>query len=65
MRPRKLTPQVEARLDEIARRKSTIPSFKELERETGLSAGYLRQVVSAKVHLITNKRDDSCGTNAS
>lgn len=65
MKPRKLTDKVEARLDAIAQLKADIPTFKELEKETGLSSGYLRQIMSAKVQLITNKRDDSCGTNAS
>lgn len=56
MRPRKLTPQIDARLDAIVALKLLIPNFKALSEETGLTENYLRQVISRKVHIRTNKR---------
>lgn len=51
---KRMTAEIDARLDEVARLKADTPSFEELERETGLKRGYLRQIVSEKVQIITN-----------
>lgn len=55
MRPRKRTAEIEARLDEVARLKFGIPSYRQLEIETGLSAIYLREVISAKIRELSNQ----------
>jgi hypothetical protein len=62
MRPRtKLTVKVEARLDEVARMKSLIPTYRELEIETGLSQIYLRELVSEKIQALTNQSRETAG----
>lgn len=62
--PKRMTPEIEARLEEVARLKAQTPTFEELERETGLTRGYLRQIVSAKVHVISNTRSVSHETKS-
>lgn len=54
-RPRKRTPEIEARLDEVARMKFGTPTYRELEIETGLSAIYLRAIISAKILELSNQ----------
>jgi hypothetical protein len=56
---RKVTPEIDARLDRIARSKSETPTYKQLERETGLRENYLRQIISAKMKALTNKRSNT------
>ena len=63
MRPRKLTPAIEARLNQIARMKHDVPTYKQLSHETGLRPNYLRQLISAKMQELSNKCIVSCETN--
>jgi hypothetical protein len=60
-RPRKITPELDARLERIARLKLEIGSYEELERETGVSANHLRHTVSAKMKVLSHKRVVSRG----
>jgi hypothetical protein len=64
VKPRILTAEIDAKLEEIAAHKAAIPRFRDLERETGITAGYLRQLVSAKLKKMarTNKALVSCET---
>lgn len=55
MRPRKVTDEIDARLERIADLKAQIPNFKDLAEETGLTESYLRQLISRKVQIRTNK----------
>jgi len=57
-RPAKITPEIAARLDEVAQLKAATPSFEELTRETGLTQGYLRQIVSEKVRVLTDNETE-------
>jgi hypothetical protein len=61
VKPRLLTPEIQARIDDVAQKRACIPRFKKLAQETGLSVGYLRQLISARVRVLaqTNKCDDS------
>lgn len=60
MRPRRSL-EIETLLDQVARMKSEIPTYEELERKTGLCVGYLRAVISAKVRELSNKNVVSRG----
>jgi hypothetical protein len=60
---KRITPEIEARLEEVAKLKIQTPSFAKLARETGLTESYLRQVVSKKIRVIANNRAVSCETN--
>lgn len=62
MKRGRMTNKINARLDSIAHMKANIPSFRDLEVETGIRAAYLRQLVSAKVRAISNKCADQSGT---
>lgn len=59
MRPRKLTPEIEARLDQIAWLKVDVPTYRELASETGLCPAYLRELISARVREFSDKRRES------
>jgi hypothetical protein len=52
---KRITPEIDARLEEVARLKAATPTFEELAQETGLTCGYLRQLLGAKVQIIANK----------
>lgn len=52
--PKRMTPEIEKRLDEIAQLKAKVPTFATLARETGLTSSYLRQIVAAKVQILTS-----------
>lgn len=56
MSQRKVTPEIDARLDLIAHFKFETPTYKELERETGVRGAYLRQLICKKIKALTNKR---------
>jgi hypothetical protein len=62
MKRGRMTNKIAARLDAVAHLKASITTFKELEKETGIRASYLRQLMSVKVRSISNKCDDSRGT---
>ena len=57
MKPRKRSVTIEARLDEVARMRAQIPTYRELEIETGLSEAYLRELISEKVRAIAEQTD--------
>lgn len=60
MRPRpKRNAQIEARLDEVAQMRAHIPTYRELEIETGLSQSYLRQTISEKIREIVDATNQS------
>lgn len=60
-RPRKITAELDARLDRIAELKLEIESYAQLENETGVSANHLRHVVSQKMLALSHKRVVSRG----
>jgi hypothetical protein len=62
MKPQLRTAAIDARLDEVARLKVSVPTYEELRRETGLSIGYLRKLVMARMDDIRNKCSVSCET---
>lgn len=57
MKPRKRTVSIEARLDEVARMRAAIPTYHELEIETGLSASYLKNIISEKIRILAEQCD--------
>jgi hypothetical protein len=64
MKSRLRTAEIDARLDEVARLKVAVPSYKALVRETGLSAGYLRKLIMARMEELRNECSVSCETKA-
>lgn len=45
MRPTKITPEIRKRCEEIATLKAKIPTYKQLEIETGIHHNYLAKIV--------------------
>lgn len=63
MKPRKRTVSIEARLDEVARMKAQIPTYRELEAETGLAESYLREIISEKIRAIVEQTHQCMDSN--
>lgn len=53
----KVTRAINAEVTRIALLKVDIPSYKLLQRRTGLNAVYLRKLISARVREIRHERD--------
>ena len=57
MKPSKITPAVRARCEQIALLKLQIPSYKDLELETGIHRNYLAKVIHQIV--VANSKENS------
>jgi len=54
---RKITPEIEALLYEVAWKRALTPTYEELSIETGMAVSYLRQVISEKVRALSKSEE--------